>query len=38
MGYDDILFQALILIGFNALLQLGDLCDPDVDSFKNPAK
>lgn len=37
-SYDDLLFQALILVGFHSLLRLGDLCDPDMPSLHNPAK
>lgn len=38
ISYDDILFQTLLLVGFHALLRLGDLCDPTVYSLQNPAK
>lgn len=38
VSYDDVLFQALLLVGFHALLRLGDLCDPTNRSLQNPSK
>lgn len=38
ISYDNFLFQSLLLIGFYALLWLGDLCDPTIRYLQNPAK
>ncbi|KAF9040841.1 hypothetical protein BJ165DRAFT_1329972, partial [Panaeolus papilionaceus] len=37
-SFDDILFKAMLAVGFSALLRLGDISDPDNPSLKNPRK
>ena len=35
-NFDDIVFKAMLAVGFSALLRLGDLCDPDDKKLQNP--
>ncbi|TEB31526.1 putative retroelement protein, partial [Coprinellus micaceus] len=37
-SYDSTLFLTILLVGFHGLLRLGELCDPDKPSLRNPTK